>query len=297
MAWTVEDIITSAKRRALIPSAQTTFQTADFIAIANEELQSYLVPTITSQREDYFIAHYDVAINAPNLAYRLPTRAVGQALRHVWLVDPSSMLQPFPRISRDDLVACPSGFYLDGNVLSIATDAPDTIGQLGNFIRMDYFQRPNTLVASTAVGTITNINAGAKQVTVSSAPGTFTSSVLYDLVRAIPGFECLGIDLMASIAGNVLTFSNALPSDLLVGDTVALAGQSNIPQIPPEGHPLLAQRVAVKCLEALGDAEQIQTAGGVLARMETDFVKMIAPRVAGNIERIVNRRSLFRSTW
>lgn len=298
MAWTTEDLIASAKRRAMIPSAQVTFQTADFTAIANEELQSYLVPLITSQREDYFIAHYDVTITGGTIQYRLPTRAVGQALRMAHLVDVQGMLQPFPRIAREALSGAPvGGFYLDGNVLQIATDNADQVGQLGQVIRMTYFLRPNTLVASTAVGVITNINSGTKQVTVASAPGTFTSSSLYDLVRGIPGFESLAIDQAATVAGNVLTFANALPSDLLVGDVIALATQSNIPQVPPEAHPLLAQRVAVKCLEALGDAEQIQIAGGVLARMEKDFVKLIAPRVAGNVERIVNRRSVFRTIW
>jgi hypothetical protein len=298
VVWTVEDITTSAKRRALIPSAQVTFQTADFTAIANEELQTYLVPLITSQREDYFIAHYDVTITGGTIQYRLPTRAVGQALRMAHLVDVQGMLQPFPRYAREALSGAPGGgFYLDGNVLQIATDNPDSVGQLGQSIRMTYFLRPNTLVASTAVGIVTNINAGAKQVTVGTAPGTFTSSALYDLVRGIPGFESLAIDQAATIAGNVLTFANALPSDLLVGDVVALAGQSNIPQVPPEAHPLLAQRVAVKCLEALGDAEQIQHAGAAMARQEADFVKLIAPRVAGNVERVINRRSVFRTIW
>lgn len=298
MAYTVEDLYTSAKRRALIPSAQVTFQPADLIAMANEELQSYLVPLITSQREDYFIAHYDVTILGGVIQYRLPTRAVGQALRMAHLVDTQGMLQPFPRIARESLSGAPAGgFYLDGNVLQIATDNADQVGQLGKVIRMTYFLRPNSLVASTAVGVITAINTGTRQVTVASAPGTFTSSVLYDLVRGIPGFESLAIDQAASINGSVLTFASVLPADLLIGDVVALAGQSNIPQVPAEAHPLLAQRLAVKCLEALGDAEQIQIAGGVLGRMDQDFVKLIAPRVAGNVEAIVNRRSIFRTIW
>lgn len=297
MAWTVEDLIASVKRRALIPTAQGTFQTADFLAIINEEVQSYLVPFVTSQREDYFIAHYDVTLTNNVTAYRLPTRAVGQALREVETVNAQSMVRNFPRVSREDLEGAATGFYLDGNVLMLVIDNPADVSQLGSVLRMTYHMRPNTLVASTATGVIQSINTGTKQVTLTSAPGTFTSSVLYDLVRARPGFECLAIDQSATVAGTTLTFANTLPSDLVAGDVVCLAGESNYPQIPLELHPLLAQRVAVKCLEALGDAEQIGTAGGVLGRMEADAAKLLTPRVAGEVERMVNRDSLFRSFW
>lgn len=297
MAWDAEALIASVKRRASIPTAQGTFQTADFLAIANEEIQGYVVPFITSQREDYLIAHYDVTIQAGVVSYRLPTRSVGQALREVHVINPQSQLENIPRVSRENLGGATRGFYLDGNVLMLITDNPDTVGTIGTALRMTYHMRPNTLVATASVGVIQSINTGTRQVTLTSAPGTFTSGSLYDLVRARPGFECLALDQSATVAGTTLTFTSTLPSDLAVGDVVCLAGESNYPQIPVELHGLLAQRVAVKCLEALGDAEHIQTAGGVLQQQEEATAKLLTPRVAGEVERVINRSSPFRSYW
>jgi hypothetical protein len=297
VAWLIEDLIASAKLYASIPTAQATFQTADFLRIANEELLTYVVPLVTSQREDFFIAHYDVLLQNGVTEYRIPPRAVGTSLRTVWVISPQSRLIKFPRISRDDLEGASTGFYLDGNILSLVVDDPNNVSQIGTALRMTYHIRPNTLVASTAVGTISNINTGTKQVTVSSAPGTFSSTARYDLLRGRSGFEHLGIDLSATVAGGVLTFTDTLPADLVTGDVVALAGEGNYPQIPVELHPLLARRVAMRCLEVMGDNENLQSCASVLARMEADAVKIITPRVPGNVERLVNRGSPFRLSW
>lgn len=294
MAWTSEDLVAAIKRFALIPTAQSTFTTSDFLAIANEELQTYVVPLVTSQREDYFIAHYDVILQDNVIEYRLPTRAVGQALRDVVLITPQNQIKVFPRIAREDLDGAGHGFYLDGNILVLVIDDPAKVSQLGTSLRMTYHLRPNTLVLTTAVGTVSGVNTGTKQVTVS---GASFSSGSFDMVRGRSGFECLAIDRDATVAGSTLTFSVALPAELAVGDVIALPGESNYPQIPLELHPLLARRSALRCLEAMGDQENVGPCAQALSRMESDAVKLLTPRVASQAERIVNRGSHFRSLW
>ena len=296
MAWTSEDLIASVKRRGRIPTAGDV-DTAYLLAVLNEEMQSYIVPFITSQREDYFIAHYDVTLAAGTVSYRLPTRSVGQALREVSIINAQSQLENFPRVSRENLGGGTRGFYLDGNVLMLVVDNPANVGTLGTAIRMTYHMRPNSLVSTTSVGIIQSINTGTKQVTLTSAPGSFTSASLYDIVRARPGFESLAMDQSASVSGTTLTFANTLPSDLVTGDVVCLAGEANYPQVPLEIHPLLAQRACAKILEAQGDAEQLGSSLQALGRLEADAAKLLTPRVAGEVERIINRESAFRSYW
>lgn len=298
MAWTAGDLINRAKRAASIPAAQSTFTDLTLLDIANEQLQAYIVPLITSQREDYFVTSLDVPLVNGTVAYRLPYRAVGQALRQVYRVNAQGRLSTFPRLSREDLDGAPAGFYLEGNVLTIAINDPPTVTQLGVSLRLSYHQRPNTLVSDGEGAVVDSINVGARSVTLASPPpGDFTSSALYDLVRGRPGYESLAVDQAATVAGSTLTFANALPADLVAGDVVCIAGESIYPQIPVEMHPLLAQRVAVKCLEEMGDTDNLQAATAALARMEQDAVKLITPRVAGNTERIVNRGSIFRHFW
>lgn len=298
MAWTVEDVVTSAKRRASIPTANATFTQSDFIAVCNEELQTYIVPLITSCREDFFIAHYDVSLTNGTIEYRLPSRAVGSALVEVSLISSTNQIKNFPRLSRGQLEDAPAGFYLDGNVLMLGVTNPSLVSQLGTALRMTYQQRPGTLVATSSVATVASINALTKTVTTSgTVPTAFTTATKFDIIRAKPGFEWLGVDMTATAGGTSIVFADALPGDLAVGDTVSLAGESNIPQVPAELHPLLAQRVALKCLEGLGDKENMDASAAALGRMEQDAVKMLTPRVVNENEVLVNRASLFRTYW
>ena len=303
MAWNTGDLVNSVKRTASIPAAQSTFSDQDILDIANEQMQSYIVPLITSQREDYFVTSIDVPLVVGTVSYRLPTRSVGQSLRQVYLVNAAGHVVNFPRISREDLEGASRGFYLEGNVLTIVIDDAAKVTQLGVSLRMMYHQRPNTMVMSGQAGVITAITTGSGTFTlrVASRPGSFAGSALYDLARGRPGFENLSIDLGATPSGSAVApsmdFTGTVPADLVVGDTMCLSGECIFPQIPLEVHPLLYQRTAVKCLESLGDEEHMQSAVSALSRMEADAVKMLAPRVAGNIERIVNRGSIFRHFW
>jgi hypothetical protein len=298
MAWTVEDLIASVKRRAMIPTAQGTFQTADFLAIANEEMQGYIVPLLLSQRPDLWIVHYDVTLSNNVLEYRLPTRAIGQSLRSVHIINTLNQLESFPKIARENLDGASRGFYIDGNVLVLAVSNPNDVGNIGSGLRMTYHQRPNTLVSSTAVGVVSTVDTVLKKVTLTgTAPAGFGGANVFDILRGRPGYEWLAMDRAGTVSGTSITFADALPGELVAGDVIALAGEGNYPQVPPEIHGLLAQRVAVKCLEAMGDTEGIQAAAGIMAGMEKDAVRMVSPRVAGNTERIVNRSSPFRLSW
>lgn len=299
MAWTVEDLIASVKRRAFVPTAQATFQTADFLAIANEELQSYVVPLVISQREDYFIAHLDYALTSGVMEYRLPSRAIGSGLREVSIIDSDGQVNNnFPRVARENLTEADKGYYLDGNVLMLIVENPTQVVDIGQTLRMTYYQRPNTLVSSTLTATIATVTHATNTVTLAAAPPVaFTTGVEYDLINGAPGFEALAIDWQASSVGVTMVFADPLPTDLAAGDIIGIAGQSSVPQIPADLHPLLAQRCALKVLEGLGDSEGIDKAAGILARMEADAVKMIAPRTTGSAERIVNWSSPFRNHW
>ena len=74
-------------------------------------------------------------------------------------------------------------------------------------------------------------------------------------------------------------------------DLVTLAGETIIPQIPDELHSMLAQRVACRCLEALGDQQGLQAANLKLAEMEAKSATLINDRIESSPQKIVNRNS------
>lgn len=268
----------------MFPSTDEALATADFLAFADEELQTEVVQVLLAAREEYLVSKipFDQTIVSGTTRYAMPPRAIGGRLRQVLISGTDGAYVPLPRVepenSTDDV-----GYVFDGNSL-VLTDST-----LTGTLRQTYFMRPNRLVATSAVGLITAINTGTGVVTC-NIPATFTTSERYDFVKGTPGFECSAIDLTASaVGGSTITFTAGdLPSSLAVGDYVCLAGESPIPQIPVELHPFLSQRVVVRALSAIGDAKR-EFAQQDADRLRARAVSLISPRDQGGKRPIINR--------
>jgi hypothetical protein len=288
--YTVTALLTSLKRKGMLASNDETLNTTDFLALANDELQSYVVPIVMRVREEHFVYTADITLVSGTSAYPFPYRSIGGRARQIFWKQSDTDYIPMDRIEPDNENqsgfttggGTPTGYKLEGNNI-VFIPSPTATGT----IRVKYFIRPGFLVQTSAVGTITAFNTVAKTVTISSSPSTFTSSVLYDLVSAVPGFSSLAIDQVASKSSNVYTFTSALPGGLAIGDYLCLAGESPVPQIPVELHPLLSQRTTMKVLEALGDPRAAVTKS-MADEMERNTLTLLTPRVEGATRVIIN---------
>lgn len=287
MDYTTTALLASIRRRAALPAAVNAgTQDSDLLALANEELQNWLVPNVMQLREDYFLFRHLRTMTPGTSEYRIPARAVGQKLRELDVVQSDGCIRNLTRIEPDELEEWnsdsqgrPEGFYLRGSYVTLVPTPSEA-----ESLRFTFFIRPGELVATTAVRAITNIDTGTGDITVASTiPGAFTTAARYDLVAGTSGFEHLAIDLTASAAASsTVTFAAAdLPSGLAVGDYVCLAEQSPFPQVPADFHPLLAQRVGVKKLESLGLKEKLAAAKADLRDMLELLRVVYAPRVDG----------------
>lgn len=283
----------------MIPaSSEGSFSRQDLLALMTEELQTYVVPMLMEVREEYLVVPYDVTTTTSQ-TYRLPPRAVGSKLRQV-LIGPNEtnlvLLQrvepkvqytaynaPFGLGLGWNNVPYPVGYYFQN--ASIKTLGSVTAGQL---LRMMYFLRPNDLVDVDECGVITAINTGTNAVTVNSAPISFDTTATYDFVRSQPGFETLGMDRAATtVVGDVVTFTATLPTDLVVGDYVCLAGQAPVAQVPVECLPLLTQRLVVKVLESLGDPK-VKTSYEACELQRKQVVDaLVSPRSEGDSRYVI----------
>jgi hypothetical protein len=287
-------LVASVKRRASVPTTQATISSTDFLSLCDEEMQGYVVPLVVASRSEYMVTTVDQFI-AGSTSFRVPTRAVGGKLRDVKFLNVAGAYAKCPQVAAEQLDLAPSmSHYLEGNTLKL-WNGNRPIDQSWPWLRLRYYTRPNALVYPTSAGVVLSVNGAA--ITLSATPPAgFVTGALFDVVRARPGFECLATDQAGTVAGNVVTLPGAV-TDIAVGDYVCLAGQAPVPQIPLELHPLLAQAVAVKCLQAVGDIEGQQAAITLLARMEKDAIDLIAQRVEGEPQKIVNRSSLFRCSF
>lgn len=298
-----EDYITSVKRRCNVPTSQFTFQTADFLALGDEEIRSKLIPLILKHMEEFYVTTQDFTVNANQATYAIPYRAIAMALRDVQFVSSTTpdTRVGIERLSPEDLytgltgnsrtLIRKNGFYLQGNSLILYPTPTQGL----DIMRMSYYMRPSSLVPTANCGLITAINSGANQVTVSAVPSAITTLTTVDFVRAVPGFECTAIDqTISNVAAPVLTFAASLPTNLQVGDYVCQSGQSCVVQVPVELQPLLFQYVVVRILAAQGDQTNLKSAMMELESLEKAAGLLLAPRVSGKVKRVVNSRSIAR---
>jgi hypothetical protein len=119
--------------------------------------------------------------------------------------------------------------------------------------------------------------------------------MLYDLVQNISpnkitnyDLECNSVDFtLKQVSIPMSAFSEAP----VVGQYLTVAEETVVPNIPTELHPILAQRVAVACLEAMGDEQNKQSAERKLAQMELNGMTLIDNRTEGSQQKIKNRHS------
>lgn len=307
MSYLSTDLIASVKKRANVPTSQSTFQTVDFLRFADEEIRSKILPLVMKNLEDYYTSKCDYVLDPTQNTYSIPSRAVGAKLRDIELVLASDQQTriPLERLNREDLLASytgagtgqflrrKQGFYLDANKVVIY---PDPIGVAPNWnLRLTYYSRPSSLVDVSACAQITSIDTVNTQLTVASLPGSISTNTLVDLVKANPHFDCSAIDqTITNVSGTTLTFSTSFPSDLSVGDYVCLANQSCVVQVPVELQPLLYQYVVVRVLSAQGDKEGLETELIELRKMEDNALILLSPRVDGKAKRASNSRGMNR---
>ena len=82
-----------------------------------------------------------------------------------------------------------------------------------------------------------------------------------------------------------------IPKKLNIDDVISLPEQTTIPQIPIELHPMLAQRCAMRCLEAMGDNAGLQAAQLKLQDMEFKTGTLIDNRVESSPRKVNPRHS------
>jgi len=298
--YTSDTLIESVKRKASIPQTQQTFKEADFLAFANEEMDIGIIPHVLSYHEEYFVYTQRVPLEASVSRYQIPTRAVGNKLRELSYEDASGNIFEMTRITVEDIPSYQNTsistsftvFYVEGSDIVLI---PSVGSSASGYLRFSYYIRPNEIVSESRTARITAINTSTGELTVSSVPSVFEVTETFDIIQTKTPHKTLALDLTASAINTttkVVTFTAAdLPSGLAVGDHIALSYETKVPQIPSDLHSMLAQRVAARCLESLGDTQGLGSANNKLAEMEQKTGMIIDNRVEGAPQKVVNKHS------
>lgn len=289
--FTTTALIASVRRRTMSPTSQLLFSDQEIADILTEEMHADIVPLLMREQEDFLVKDYDQAIDTAVTTYYLPPRAIGGKVRDVVLVDAQGNEINLPRLSQEQVKneTVVANIRVQGYRFEMdrVVIYPNTAA-LGTYtLRMKYYRRPNNLVKASTSGQITSINTSTKEVTLANAPSAWTASTLFDVIQGKPLFRAWGEDqAISGIAGSVLTFSS-LPTSMIVGDWVAEAGFSPIPQIPYEVFNILGQRAAIKILEDMNDPG-VDKAIQVYQDMADKFRSLVSPRSDGAPQKLVS---------
>jgi len=125
-------------------------------------------------------------------------------------------------------------------------------------------------------------------------PNKFLNNFKFDFTQKESPNKIIAYDIsINNIEQNlkIMTFPKDMLGEITVGDYVTIKEETIVPNIPTELHPILAQRVAIACLEAMGDEQNKQSAERKLAAMEKDANTFLDNRVEGAVQKIKSRHS------
>lgn len=308
-------LIESVVRRASLPQTQVTFLEEDFLAFANEEMDMAVVPYVMGYHEDYFLFNEIIPLQDYTSNYAIPYRAVGNKLRDVQFLDNTTNIYEMTRIGVGDQPYFQFGsigvtasrlraFYLQNDEIWLSPRMDSTSN--GGKLSVYYYIRPNKIVSESRVMIVTSVDGVASGiVTVDKIPHNQSGSSLFsagtniDFIKGKSPYKCMSIDVPLESVNTVtktLTFADPtmIPKGLKVGDHIALAEECMVPQIPPDMHSMLAQRIAARCLEAMGDQLGLQAANLKLAEMEARGATLIDSRVDDAPFKVANRHGFLR---
>lgn len=307
--YTVDTLVTKTRRAGKLPAHDQAGTAAALLEKLNDEQRLYLTRLLSSTREQYRQAYYDVTTTAGLKRYPIPTRAVAAGIVQVAKINTDGTRTPLNffadfRVQESNNPTA-GDCYLEGNELVLYAD-PSAIT-----LRITYNRRLAELVLLASARAITAINTGTKTVTIAAAPSTFTGRTTMDLVKGTPHFDTYGIDLAcASIgaSGVSVIFTATLPTSLAVGDYVCIPGETPVCNAPWELHDVLVHKAAYSWLSERGD-QRAASVGNLLwgaggnsdepkpGSMQADALSLLTPRVETNSKPLINFNAPGWSRW
>lgn len=297
-SWTTSDFLTDVRRKGRIPSSDPTYTATALLREADDAISEWFTEPVFGVAENYWLKTVNFNITADDSTYRLPSRAVGDTIVLAEYVDAAGTTRELNHyhINERHLLAenggsTPEGIVIEGNeIVSIPTPNA-TEGTL----RLKYAQRRGKF---TPVADAMQITAIAGNVLSGNAPSSWTTSSTVDLIEENPGFDTFDVDraLSAVSSGVSVTLSVAPPSDLAVGDWVALSWYTPVIQLPLELHSPLSWAVASAVREQIGDTAAAERFAQRAAAGVERAKNVMAPRVKGISKKIHNPQSFLRGS-
>jgi len=298
MSYSTAELLASIKRNQTIAASSFRFDDTDLLAMADEEIQDVIIPMILRLHSDRLLYTETQQVIANKKSYTMPYRAIGGQLRELFFQD--DLLNP--TLTRDlrlydytygvqiTTPGNPLGFYFSSNTVNLVPTPNSNYG----YLNFTYPIQHNSLVLSSAVAVVQSVDLEAGDVTLTSLPpATFSASVYCDFIQANPRCNPRILSFDKQILGvndQVLSFNPSdIPDELVAGDRVTLAGQTDTLLLPDECYKYLSKAIELKIIEAQKDLQAYTAFKPQLNELRRIMENILTPRITGEPKIIINR--------
>lgn len=291
--YTTTQMLTTLKKRAMVPSSQDTYQDSDLLSVLDDTIIDYVVPLIMDNREEFFVEKADTSIGSDS-SFDIPVRAMGIVLRDILRVTSGGDVYSIARLEPEDLEYYNNASSYQKNVFYLENDKVYLLGSYNDSdsIRLKYYRRPNNLVAESACAKVSSVVGNV--VSCESVPSTWTTADTFDVIKGSPHFRSLGDEQSATdvdTTADTITFTSA-PSGIEAGDWICLTGTAPVAQIPYDAYSLLIEKASHTILTDLGDLEGAQVKERLVKQKEDSLVSLVSNRTKGENRKIINRQNM-----
>lgn len=283
------------------------------LSYGTQELRTKIAPHILTVRQDYFLAMKSVPLVSLVDHYGIPGRAIGNALKEVFYCPDTTapkVRRTLPLYALHDLDSVsitttnePWGFYMQGDEIVILPSPTNPSATAA--LQLYHFRRPSELAPTTSCAKITAVSTVGVTTTLTvdtDLTASLSVGSTIDVICKDSPFLSWADDLaITAITATTISVAAASVKNEAgtvtpgVGDYLCPAGYTNLPQVPPEFHPILSEMIAARALKALGATEKLGAVQANIKEMLLYAFKMIANRVESETEVLYNKNSLVNS--
>ena len=251
-------------RLAKVPAGSTYRDAATLLDVASDEMLERVVPELLKVTGGHLMAYRDVPVVAGTTRYPMPERSM--RTERLQLMNGAGLTLGTLTLASGQLVdevlagRCPpgdtAGYWVPENGQAVVVFNASLMGATS--LRFYFRRQPNLLVPTSDCWRIDEV-LGDGQLTLApvnagDAIHTAAAGSSYDVLKGLQPFGALYEDALLPASGYPsVDFGAYLPVQPSVGDILAPAGFTCLPQLPPVLHGVLASFTAAEIMQEGGN--------------------------------------------
>lgn len=289
-----DTLIEKVRLNLSLPRVENRFSDETILDLANDEIQSSILPWMFSLREDFLVEEEDISISEFLNGFSFPPYTSGRAIKDLWYSSNQQDWKPLIRISldeswryQDSAVQDPRGFLLKGDQIELL---PLPSGNSTGFLRLFIHVLPNELV-DVSRGFAIQSFVDFETISLSTIPAFFQVGTRVDAISFLPDFRVKRRSL------EILTVDSALKQITLAGfsatepisqflslqDWICVTGETVVTPLPVEINQLLIQSIAIRILESQNSPQQLTLALERFNRLKIQLRDILSPRAENRL--------------